>query len=237
MDAAFRMFDVDENGSLDSKEFAAMMRVLRASTRLGAGTRAGAPARTGSEAVSEESLDAAALSSGFFTRGRVLTHAQFRTFMEGLSSAMAALEFAHYDSDRDGLMSPADFGLSLIAGVPSKQLPAFLERVARLPQQADAARHVTLAQFSAFQSILPQLSRLRTAVEAFDRHRGELSRASLERAVRRVCGVSLAPTVLDVLLSVFDADGDGRLSTAEFFDVLQVRCTAHRLAIVPSLTP
>lgn len=225
VEAAFRMFDEDMNGSLDKAEFTSMMRTLRTLTRQGSST---GPARTGGLAASAstESLDDAAASAAFFGKNhnKVLTLAKFHNFMHSLAAAVTALEFAHYDGDGDGRLTPADFGLSLVAGVPVHMLPEFLNRVSKLEKAAHSAKapvpHITLAEFQAFKALLPQLNKLRSAVTAFDAHRGELSRPSLERALKRVCGLVLAPTVLDVLFSLFDADGDGRLSVSEFFDVM-----------------
>ena len=227
VEAAFRMFDEDQNGSLDAQEFTAMMRVLRTLTRQGASA---GPARTGglsAAEASEASLDDASVSAAFFGKNgkQVLTLKAFKAFMQSLAAAMTALEFAHYDGDGDGRLTPADFGLSLVAGVPVHTLPEFLGRVAKLEKAVHtpkaAVPHITLAEFQAFKALLPQLTKLRAAVTAFDAHHGELSRPALERALKRVCGIVLAPTVLDVLFCVFDADGDGSLSVAEFFDVME----------------
>jgi hypothetical protein len=58
---------------------------------------------------------------------------------------------------------------------------------------------------------------------AYDAARGQLTPATFAASVRRVCGIDLAPSVVAVVFAVFDADGDGFLSPAEFFDVLERR--------------
>ena len=83
--------------------------------------------------------------------------------------------------------------------------------------------YITHAQFAAFQALLPRLGELRTALTAYDAARGALTPATFTAAVRRICGIQLSPAVVAVVFTVFDADGDGTLTPAEFFDVLERR--------------
>jgi len=244
--AAFRMFDTDESGSLDAKEFCAMMRVLRAQTRQG--ESASGVARTGGvDNSSEAALDAACASALFFGRDgtKTLSLQRFQTFMTELHGAMVALEFAHYDVAERGYLTPADFGLSLVAGAGADDVGALLARCSTLAGAADGGapssqqggdkrgrgapaaaapeRGISHPQFATFHALLPHMSALRTAVLAYDRAHGELSKPGFASAVRRVTGLVLAPSLVDVIFQVFDTDGDGMLSPHEFLDIMSRR--------------
>ncbi len=143
------------------------------------------------------------------------------------------LEFAHYDAARRGALSPADFGLFLAAAAASGDVTALLARVRTLegadiqPEsganiKANSA-WITPVQFAAFHALLPRLPELRAALTAYDAARGALTPATFASAVRRVCGLDLAPSVIAVIFAVFDADGDGTLTPKEFFDVMERR--------------
>ena len=54
-------------------------------------------------------------------------------------------------------------------------------------------------------------------------------------AAKRVCGIELAPSVVAVIFTVFDADGDGSLSPAEFLDVMERRRKMQGASGEPSL--
>ena len=245
--AAFRMFDADESGSLDVKEFCAMMRVLRAQTRQG--ESASGVSRTGGvDSSSEAALDAACANALFFGRDgkKTLSLQRFQAFMTELHGAMVALEFAHYDASGRGYLTAADFGLSLVAGAGAADVGGLLARCGTLEgasgggvptsQQGGSARTkadpiatgkgISLSQFSTFHALLPHMPALRTAVLAYDSAHGELTKPGFASAVRRVTGLVLAPSVVDVIFQVFDTDADGKLSPHEFLDIMSRRGAA-----------
>ena len=186
--------------------------------------------------VPRRRLDDACCSAFFFGRdGRSkLTLPKFEAFMSELHAAVVSLEFAHYDVSGRGALSPANFGLSLVAAAGVAESGAFLARVRAL-EGADAtsaaasgkpsgpvpSSYITHAQLA--QALLPRLGELRTALTAYDAARGALTPATFTAAVRRICGIQLSPAVVAVVFTVFDADGDGTLTPAEFFDVLERR--------------
>jgi hypothetical protein len=146
-----------------------------------------------------------------------------------------SLEFAHYDAAGRGALSPADFGLSLVAAAGLSDVSALLSRVRSLeggsaspaaPLKAGAKpppSYITPAQFAAFHALMPRLGELRRALLSYDASRGAVTPATLVGAAKRVCGIDLAPSVVSVVFAVFDADGDGSLSPAEFIDVMARR--------------
>ena len=146
-----------------------------------------------------------------------------------------SLEFAHYDAAGRGTLSPADFGLSLVAAAGVSDVSAMLARVLTLEGGSASsvpalkagakppASYVTPAQFAAFHALMPRLGELRRALMSFDASHGAVTPATLVGAAKRVCGIELSPSVVAVVFAVFDADGDGTLSPAEFIDVMARR--------------
>ena len=156
--------------------------------------------------------------------------------MQDLHAAMVSLEFAHYDVAGRGAISPADFGLSLAAVANVSDVASLLQRVraleggtgnAALPPLGPGAKapasYITLPQFAAFHALVPRLGELRRALLSYDASGGSVSPAALVGAAKRVCGIDLAPAVVAVVFAVFDTDGDGTLSPAEFLDVMARR--------------
>jgi len=153
-----------------------------------------------------------------------------------------SLEFAHYDVANRGALSPADFGLSLAASAGVSDVSALLQRVRALeggsawaaPPAGGAgpkgtkgtkppASYITVQQFAAFHALMPRVDELRRALMSYDAACGSVTPATLAGAAKRVCGIELAPSVVAVLFSVFDSDGDGKLSPPEFLDVMARR--------------
>ena len=166
---------------------------------------------------------------------------------QDLHAAIVSLEFANYDAAGRGALSPADFGLSMVAAAGVSDVSALLSRVRSLeggsgsatpPLKAGAkppASYITPAQFAAFHALMPRLGELRRALMSYDASRGAVSPATLLGAAKRVCGIELAPSVVAVIFTVFDADGDGSLSPAEFLDVMERRRKMQGASGEPSL--
>ena len=233
--ACFRMFDTDDSHSLDSGEFRDMMRVLRSQTRAGQHTGK-AYSRIGGEEGSQQKLDDACASTLFFGRNGkgTLSLRVFKQFIADLHAAVVALEFAHYDFHGVGSISPADFGLSLVAGAGGSHVDTLLKRCATLPgsdgapppkkmTKEQAAKRISLADFRAFHALKDRLDELRCAVTAYDSHHGAMTKETFTAAVGRVCDIHLSPCVVDTLFDVFDVDGDGTLEPEEFLDIMERR--------------
>ena len=235
--ACFRMFDEDNSGGMDAEEFATMMRVLRNQTRVG--QQAGkAYSRIAGDGGTAEALDEAAAHGLFFgsRKNGTLSLRTFQQFLDDLHDAMVALEFAHYDIHGTGAISPADFGLSLVAGAGGRYVDELLKRCASLPGADGApavppppephrrAHHgITLEDFRQFHALKDNLGQLRCAVTAYDAANGALTKPRFTAAVHRVCGIRLSQQVVDTLFAVFDVDGDGTLEPSEFLDIMERR--------------
>jgi len=96
-------------------------------------------------------------------------------------------------------------------------------RRCRLPRHRSAAFALgTLAGALAGRALLAPAGP-RPARARHDAACGSVTPATLAGAAKRVCGIELAPSVVAVLFSVFDSDGDGKLSPPEFLDVMARR--------------
>jgi hypothetical protein len=181
--------------------------------------------------VDAASLAKAAAPPALFGRAGTgqLSLAKFDAFIRELHAAMTALEFQHYDAAGRGVLSDANFGLSVVAAAGLADPTPLLARV-RLLEASAAAPSITLPQFQAWQALLPRLPELQAAVLAFTANGGALDPAAFTSAVQRVLGIQLAPAVVRVVFAVFDADGDGSLTPQELFHVLEARRRAEHRA-------
>ena len=78
-----------------------------------------------------------------------------------------------------------------------------------------ATQRVSLADFLQWQAVLAQLEVIESALDLTGVSERAVDQLTFKRAVAASLGVTLAPTILDVLFAVLDQDGDGRLSRPE----------------------
>jgi len=215
--ATFHKYDEDGSGSLDENEFRAMMKDIRTQTRRASGMRTGLD--TGSSNVDD--IGGGLLDYLFGSkRNKRLKLRDFHDFLQNLRWEMDDLEFRHYDCNKNGWITPRDFGYALVAGSKVDQLPTFLRRVKELPG-IESKRQVSRAEFLAFARIAKH------GDGKFQKHMKQVSdsgapitRKRFKKMAKRCAGIKLSDEVINIVFHIFDVDGDDTLSYDEFFNAL-----------------
>ncbi len=208
-DVAFRIMDRNKDNKVDAEEFQKVMSVIQSHNPIQQAARV--PVQGG------------VLLTGWFGQDgtKTLSAEQFRSFLNDLHNAVREVYFVALDSDRDGLIDAKAFAMSLVNFASVKDLPHFAQRVDSLPAALSGAK-ISLKQFLEWKSILDQIDEIDGALTLFVAGRGkDVSIAQLKRAIRSVTGIVPRDEQLDILLAVFDEDGNGLLSREEFGDVFR----------------
>lgn len=211
---AFRLMDRNRDDSVDAEEFRKVLKVVQSRNPILQAAR-----------VSVDTLDSAVQLPGWFGAdgSRTLTLEQFQSFLDDLHGAVREVYFENLDRDRDGFIGAREFALSLVNFASVKDLPRFGERVARLPASLDV--RVSLREFADWKTVLESVDEIDEAMTFVAGRGEEFSVQQLKRVARAVTGIELKDEHLAVVLAVFDADGNGKLSSAEFWDVLRKAAT------------
>ncbi|CAN6449942.1 unnamed protein product [Victoria cruziana] len=134
--AAFKMFDLDNNGEIEREEFKKVMSLMRSYNRQGMKHRDGK--RIGLKIG--DSVENGGLVEYFFGKdgNSGLEHEKFVGFLRNLHDEIVRLEFAHYDYKLRGKISAKDFALSMVAAADMNLINRFLDRV----EQIDDKPHI-----------------------------------------------------------------------------------------------
>lgn len=220
---AFEMFDIDGNGTLDQKEFASMIEVLKSKSSMGKSSKSDVV--SSSNKVKGAKTKAAQSEKGkypvlFGAHGtKTLTFSRFSGFLENLQADLVTLEFESFGPDKDGSISAADFATSLIAHVYPKQTKTYMKRIGAL----DSDIRVSYQDFLAFEKMLSQLDDIEVAINTFSAANGGFGKEHLLHAAKVVAGVKLEPALVDIIFDIFDDDKSGTLENEEFISVMGVR--------------
>ncbi|EQC31265.1 hypothetical protein SDRG_10870 [Saprolegnia diclina VS20] len=211
---AFKMFDDDGNGEIDHREFKQIMELMRRRT----------PAGRQDRTLDENSTPVFKNLFGEFAM-ETLTYAKFKAFRQSLKDEVMHLHFEHYDVDGSNELSPREFGMFLISHVDQMQLDQWVAKVDALHQMEGS---ISEQEFMTFYLFLDNLDAMKVAMELIHETNG-LNKEQFLRATRAACGRG-TPLVsthqVDILFALFDADGDGAVSPAEFLDVMETRRSA-----------
>ncbi|XWS73010.1 hypothetical protein CRYUN_Cryun02cG0089200 [Craigia yunnanensis] len=222
LSVAFKMFDLNNNGEIDREEFKKVMALMRAQNRQGSRHRDGR--RLGLKVT--EPVENGGLVEYFFGRDgkSSLKHDTFAQFLRDLHDEILMLEFAHYDYKLHGTISAKDFALSLVASADISHISKLLDRVEELNNESHLRDiRITFEEFKNFAKLRKKLQSFSLAIFSYGKVNGVLTKKDFQRAASQVCDISITDNVVDIIFHVFDANGDGNLSSDEFVRVVQRR--------------
>ena len=218
--AIFQQFDIDRSGQLSRGEFMEMMKAMRKST--GRGNASGI--RTGLKATNVDDISVGLVQYLFEDKGkeRLLSFEEFISFLHELRGEIDLLEFAHYDVMNIGSIGVEDFGYSVVAGANVQRMQYFIDRISKLASSdiGAAGQRVSKQEFMSFCRLLKHGDT--KFQEKIRKHAGDGGRLDMAHFLKLAldCGVILSDIQVRIIFFIFDVDGDGELSSTEFFDVV-----------------
>lgn len=214
---AFRMFDRDMNDEVDIKEFKKITRIF---PQLFTGE---AHPLAETETASSTTL----LRHLFGKKGtEKLRFQEFSKFIDNLQTELLHIEFDHFATGYSEI-TPVDLGLSLLrfARIDSKVKKQGLEKLKNDPDLV--GKSISFASYKALYDFLYVIDDFSSALRLFQIAKRSISKEEFQRATRAVTGSPLHPLVVDVIFTLFDADGDGHLSSSEFIDCIRGHGLRH----------
>lgn len=224
--AAFKTFDLDNNGEIGREEFKKVMSAMRSYNRQGSSHRYGLRSGLRSGLRIGKSVENAGLVDYFFGKdGKCcLQHDKFVRFLRELHDEIVRLEFDHYDFNSKGTIAAKDFALSIISSADISHVNKFLNRVDKLNSNSHLREmRISFEEFKAFAELRRSLEPLALAFFSYGKVTGFLTKQDFKRAALQVCGVSITDNVVDVIFYIFDSNNDNNLSTEEFLRAIQSR--------------
>ncbi|KAK0178349.1 hypothetical protein PV328_002306 [Microctonus aethiopoides] len=216
---AFRMFDFNGDGDVDSEEFGKVATLIRQQTSIG--NRHRDHANTGNTFKGVNS----ALTTYFFgpNMKQKLTIEKFLDFQEQLQKEILNLEFERRNPDANGNITEIDFTELLLAyaGYPENKKTKMLKRVKKAFK--DTSKGVSKEDYLRFFHFLNNINDVDTALTFYHIAGASIDQATLKHVAKTVAHVDLSDHVIQVVYTIFDENMDGQLSNREFVAVMKNR--------------
>lgn len=216
---AFKMFDLNGDGDVDSSEFEEVANLIRQQTSIGSRHRD--HANTGNTFKGVNS----ALSCYFFgpKLDKKLTIEKFLDFQQQLQREILTLEFSRKNPDENGLISEADFTELMLAyaGYPQKKKIKKIKRVKK--RFRDHGKGISKEDYLSFFHFLNNINDVDTALTFYHIAGASIDQLTLKHVAKTVAFVDLSDHVIDVVFTIFDENMDGQLSNREFVAVMKNR--------------
>ncbi|XP_046416802.1 calcium uptake protein 1 homolog, mitochondrial isoform X1 [Neodiprion fabricii] len=216
---AFRMFDLNGDGDVDSEEFGKVATLIRQQTSIG--NRHRDHANTGNTFKGVNS----ALTTYFFgpNMKQKLTIEKFLDFQQQLQKEILSLEFERRNPDENGNISEVDFTELLLAyaGYPEKKKARMLKRVKKTFRENP--KGVSKEDYLSFFHFLNNINDVDTALTFYHIAGASIDQATLKHVAKTVAHVDLSDHVIQVVYTIFDENMDGQLSNREFVAVMKNR--------------
>lgn len=216
---AFRMFDLNGDGDVDSEEFTKVATLVRNQTSIG--NRHRDHVHTGNTFKGVNS----ALTTYFFgpNMDKKLTIEKFLEFQRQLQREMLSLEFERKKPNENGMITEVDFAELMIAyaGYSQKKKLKKLKRVKK--RFADSGKGISKSDYLDFFHFLNNINDVDTALTFYHIAGASIDPATLKHVAKTVAMVNLSDHIIDVVFTIFDENMDGQLSNKEFVLVMKKR--------------
>ncbi|CAK9796475.1 Calcium uptake protein 1 homolog, mitochondrial [Anthophora plagiata] len=216
---AFRMFDFNGDGDVDSEEFGKVATLIRQQTSIG--TRHRDHVTTGNMFKGVNS----ALTTYFFgsnMKGK-LTIEKFLEFQQQLQREILSLEFERRNPDENGRITEVDFTELLLAyaGYPDKKKSKIIKTVKK--RFKENPKGIDKDEYLKFFHFLNNINDVDTALTFYHIAGASIDQATLKHVAKTVAHVDLSDHVIQVVYTIFDENMDGQLSNKEFVAVMKNR--------------
>ncbi|KAJ3334358.1 hypothetical protein HDU76_000051 [Blyttiomyces sp. JEL0837] len=198
---SFKIFDEDGDGTVTKQEFEKIMKYHIRNTV--SGSRMGSLERENLINFGRSGV----ISYLFGKQGdKAMTFEEFSEFMDRMHVEILKLEF-HQFKTADNKISLRDFGRSVIAYGPQKNLGKIYERLAAYP---DNDEKVSFEQFLAFDRMIR--TRIQDIGLAYKYYpslaKGGWTKKEFQSLMRRITGLQLTDGQVDVIYFIFDKETD-----------------------------
>jgi len=202
---ALNMLDLDKDGNINDWELRQVVNVFK-------------PASMSAEKFQKTMSNSSIYQDLMGAAGKIPKDGMLE-FMENLRESFLKMEFEYYDNEHKGFISAKDFAKILVSYVDPKNASDYMNKVETCPEVGS----VTLEQYLQFNEAIHQLQTILVGLSFYFTGESHTTSEVLQRAFLAGANVYLPCSMMDIIMHVFDRDGNGTLEVNELAVVLARR--------------
>lgn len=229
---AFRMFDLNGDGDVDSEEFEKVATLVRHQTSIGSRHRDHANTGNTFKVTANRNFNIcsavihgncrfqgvnSALTTYFFGKrfDEKLTIEKFLEFQHQLQREILTLEFKRKNPNEEGNITEADFCELMLAyaGYPEKKKAKKLKRVKKHFKETGTG--ISSKEYLDFFHFLNNINDVDTALTFYHIAGASIDQATLKHVAKTVAHVDLSDHVIDVVFTIFDENSEYKISAIQ----------------------
>ncbi|KAH9600015.1 EF-hand domain [Trypanosoma melophagium] len=145
--------------------------------------------------------------------------------IDNLNEEVWKAEFRQFDTDRNDKITAEQFGQLIANQMIGSHLPFYI--VENIRKMRGSGETMTLDLWISFHRVMQHADAITEAVELFSSSGLPLRKNDFNRAVKAVGLPPLENVELDLVMALFDRNGDGVLQFDEFLSVMKQKITYH----------
>ena len=218
---AFRMFDLDGNGTVDREEFESVMDVMQKRSVVASQSRSSSDEESG-------------LVAYFFPKKNTkLTVERFLAVLDDLQTDVLHHVFDQLDKGKKGKISARVFAKQLLSAVKVRKQAAYAPNLETMDDSK--LGQVSFNEYKEFKRVLDHLGDLETALSLIVARGTPFSPDDLKRAGKVVAGVTISDSIVHIIFHLLGADEDVGMDVPSFMAFLERYVS--RVPSRPSLLP
>ncbi|KAF7638595.1 hypothetical protein Mgra_00001973 [Meloidogyne graminicola] len=222
---AFYVFDLNGDGELDRQEFERVQELILSQSNIGQRHR---DHITGTGTFTKSGKNSA-ITRYFFGSDNLqkLNINKFLQFQKDLHYDILKIEFERRDPESGpvGIISEVSFAqlLMIHSDLPEKRQKRMINRVKRKYKEIVNKKGVSFEEVNNFFSFIYHIDSVDLALHFYKLVGKPLSKELIKRLAHKITNVELSDIVVDIVVTLFDENGDGELSQREFVSIMKQR--------------
>ncbi|KEG13339.1 Ca2+ binding protein, contains EF-hand motif (ISS) [Trypanosoma grayi] len=145
--------------------------------------------------------------------------------IDAINEEVWKAEFRQFDTDRNGHITAEQFGKLIANQMIGSHVPFYI--VENIRKMRGSGETMTLELWISFHRVMRHADAIGEAVEVFTSSGLLLRKKDFNRAVKAAGVPPFTEVELDLIMALFDRNGDGVLQFDEFISVMQQKLTYH----------
>lgn len=211
----FKIFDLDGNGTMDSKEFKSLLEHFKQNNT------------SNYDITDDNIIRKTHIWKYLFGKNeeKELTLKEFQDILYNLRESILIMEYKRYCGSIKNTLSPKNFAMSLVSYAHHSEVSYYVARVERMPKKIFNQKNIKITwnDFINFNKCLFSINDIMKALKYYEKGNENITQKAFHHTVKCITNIDLNKDLINIMFWVLDRDGDNTLNQKEIQTLLSER--------------